>query len=562
MSFRTFASVLTILLPSALGAQQAASNPMKHEPHPTVTAITATDLMTRLYIFADDSMQGREVGTKGHLMGTRYIASELDRLGLLPAGDSGTFYQDFGLVEKRIDPASRMSIAGKDLAMRSDFLIFPAVGLPLVGKSFDAQEVPVVYGGKLGDVNLISPAAAAGKLVLFAPADGPQGWQFWGRFGPAQYGQYREAAGLLIAALDVAPPQLAGFLLSGQIDTLTSGEPEPSIALAYVASAVAETLMGGSLAGLLPGAEHSNATLVGGPRVTPTFGPGRNVVAIVPGTDEVLRHQYVAVGAHTDHDGFSTLTEHDSLRAFNTVVRPGGAEDMDKQATPAQLDTVTRRLDSLRAMRPARPDSIMNGADDDASGSMALLELTEYFTANPARRSILFVWHAGEEKGLFGSAWYTDHPTVPRDSIVANVNIDMIGRGDPTDIPGGGPAYAQLIGTRKLSTQLGDLVEVVNAKGNHGFVFDYQFDAEGHPQQYYCRSDHYEYARYGIPIVFITTGSHPDYHMVTDEPQYINFDKYARVTDFVMDLTRTVANLDSRPVVDKEKPDPKGQCRQ
>ncbi|TFH66957.1 MAG: M28 family peptidase, partial [Gemmatimonadales bacterium] len=95
-----------------------------------------------------------------------------------------------------------------------------------------------------------------------------------------------------------------------------------------------------------------------------------------------------------------------------------------------------------------------------------------------------------------------------------------------------------------------------------GFVFDYQFDAEGHPQQYYCRSDHYEYARYGIPIVFLTTGSHPDYHMVTDEPQYINYDKYARVVGFVMDFARAVANLDDRPVVDKEKPDPKGTCHQ
>jgi Zn-dependent M28 family amino/carboxypeptidase len=144
-------------------------------------------------------------------------------------------------------------------------------------------------------------------------------------------------------------------------------------------------------------------------------------------------------------------------------------------------------------------------------------------------RSILFVWHTAEEKGLFGSKYFTDHPTVPRDSIVTQLNIDMIGRGDATDLAGGGPGYIQLIGSRRLSTELGDLVDKVNTEGKHGFTFDYQFDADGHPQNYYCRSDHYMYARYGIPITFFTTGSHEDYHQVSDEVQYIDFDKMTRV---------------------------------
>ena len=206
----------------------------------------------------------------------------------------------------------------------------------------------------------------------------------------------------------------------------------------------------------------------------------------------------------------------------------------------------------------------MNGADDDGTGSMALLELAEFFVKNPARRSLLFVWHTAEEKGLFGSEWYTDHPTVTRDSIIAQLNMDMIGRGTATDLALGDSAgsYIQLIGSRRLSTQLGDLVEEVNVKGKHGFIFDYQFDANGHPQQYYCRSDHYSYARYGIPVVFFTTGSHRDYHMVTDEPQYIDYPKYARVTKLVMDVGRTVADLEQRVVVDKPKPELGAQCVQ
>ena len=124
------------------------------------------------------------------------------------------------------------------------------------------------------------------------------------------------------------------------------------------------------------------------------------------------------------------------------------------------------------------------------------------------------------------------------------------------------PDYVQLIGARRLSGELGDLVDRVNAEGGHGLRFDLTYDADGHPDNYYCRSDHYMYARFGIPIAFFTTGSHPDYHQLTDEPQYIDFDKLARLTRFIGEVTRTVADLDDRPVVDKPKPDPEGVCKQ
>jgi Zn-dependent M28 family amino/carboxypeptidase len=187
------------------------------------------------------------------------------------------------------------------------------------------------------------------------------------------------------------------------------------------------------------------------------------------------------------------------------------------------------------------------------------------------KRSLLFVWHVGEEAGLYGSEWYTDHPTVPRDSIVAQLNMDMIGRGAAADNTGitkegvryhGNPDYVQLVGSRRLSTELGDLAEAVNHGEKHPFTFDYAMDANGHPSNIYCRSDHYEYARYGIPIIFFTTGGHADYHQVTDEPQYIDYDRMARVAQYVADLATRVGNLEHRPVVDKQKPDPHGQCVQ
>ena len=178
------------------------------------------------------------------------------------------------------------------------------------------------------------------------------------------------------------------------------------------------------------------------------------------------------------------------------------------------------------------------------------------------KRSLLFVWHSGEESGLQGSRWFTDHPTVPRDSIVAQINIDMIARGGPKDESTRDPAYMQVIGSRRLSTELGDLAEAANREGNHGFTFDYSYDADGHPDNFYCRSDHAMYARYGIPVAFFSTGGHRDYHQVTDEPEYLDYDKYARVTSFVADLVGRVANLDHRVVVDKPKPDPEAPCTQ
>ena len=175
---------------------------------------------------------------------------------------------------------------------------------------------------------------------------------------------------------------------------------------------------------------------------------------------------------------------------------------------------------------------------------------------------MILVWHAAEEDGLLGSRYFMDHPTVPRDSIVAQLNMDMVGRGRASDHVGGGPQYLRLIGSRRLSTELGDIVERVNTEGRAGYVFDYTFDAPGHPQNSYCRSDHANYARFGIPVVFFGTGVQADYHMVTDEPQYIDYVHMARNANFIKDVAFAVGNLDHRVAVDKQKPDPNAPCRQ
>jgi len=304
--------------------------------------------------------------------------------------------------------------------------------------------------------------------------------------------------------------------------------------------------------------------------------PGRNVVAILPGSDPKLSTEYVAIGAHNDHIPLAdSAVDHDSLMVFNEHARQQGADGELKVLSEAEWKQVRFSIDSLHKLHGGpRRDSINNGADDDGSGTVSVLEIAEAFAkgAVKPKRSILFIWHAGEEKGLWGSEYFTDHPTVPRDSIVAELNMDMVGRGQPTDVTGttksgdlihGTPNYLQVIGSRRLSTELGDLVEQVNKDSKLGFTLDYALDADGHPQNIYCRSDHAEYARYGIPIAFFTTGGHADYHQVTDEPQYIQYEHMAKVDELVFNLALKVADLNHRLVVDKPKPkDPHGSCQQ
>jgi hypothetical protein len=529
--------------------------PLKHTPQPTTAAITAADAMTRLYIFADDSMMGRRAGELGGLKGTAYIEREVRRLHLEPAGDNGTFFQAVPLVTRTVDAKSQLMVDTDPLVMGTDYL---PIGLAGVPRSIDGAQV--IYAGNAADSTAsISPDQVNGKIALI----------IGNAFAAAR--RYPGAVAFMTILDPAQIPRLRAFGFSGRTrmqsadDTVTS-----RLTLGLAPSGVAKVL-GVPLANARPGT--LGRTIHGSIRSSLVVAPARNVVAIIRGSDPKLYREFVALGAHNDHLGTRRAgpLDHDSLRAYNEAAErifvarthqgtqfPGGGLTAEERAS------IHVNVDSLHRIRPARLDSIYNGADDDGSGSVGLLEIAEKFAlTNPKpKRSLIFVWHTGEELGLYGSQWFTDHPTVPRDSIVAQLNMDMIGRGEPKDIPGGGPHYIELIGSRRLSTELGDDVEAVNRNMRHNLVFDYAFDANGHPENIYCRSDHYEYARYGIPITFFTTGGHSDYHQLTDEPEYINYPHLASVASFVADVATTVANLDHRVVVDKPKPDPLARCRQ
>ena len=534
---------------------------MKRAPQPTDAAISPADLMSRLYVFADDSMEGRRVGTEGHRRSTAYIEREVRRLGLVPAGDSGTYFQNLPVFSRTLAAGQTLTAGGTAFRPWVDYL--PRDNGPTARS---IENTPVVFGGFFGDTaTMITPSAAAGKFVIMAIPDGPDGRPRWQANRGALTQYYLGATAIALASLDAMEPDVRSVLSESGVNLQTPEEGFPRVpAFLYTTRAMAEALLGSPIASSKRGATSSKR-VSGSMRFDEVRAPARNVVAILPGSDPRLRGQFVAIGAHNDHIGFDhNPVDHDSLRAFNAVVRPGGADDEPRPATAEETVRIRSILDSLRRIRAPRLDSIYNGADDDGSGTVTVLEIAEALLRAPVKpkRSILFVWHAGEEEGLWGSEYFTDHPTVPRDSIAAQLNIDMVGRGRAEDITGGGPGYVQLIGSRRLSTELGDLVEAVARKQPTPFRFDYQYDANGHPQQYYCRSDHYEYARYGIPIVFFSTGGHRDYHQVTDEPQYIDYDQLARVATLIKDQAVRVADLDHRVVVDKPKPDPKGQCQQ
>ena len=563
---RSFVSPLIVIAVAAcaVAPQQTSA---QHGEGATGPEITAGDLRARVEIFAHDSMMGRAAGTPWSDRAAAYLVRELTRLGLQPAGENGTFLQNV-LVRRTLARGARVSVDGQAFAPWRDFL--PRDPRDLGGSQRElGAGAQAVYGGAWGDASgLIAPAAAAGKVVIITVpplATGQPGWQA-NRSALTQ--RYASAAAIVVASLDAMPASIREQLAQGApvLRGATDG-PVPDVRLPafwYSTRAMTEAMLGAPLPGVRRGTPGRIVRGTLAWHEEPA--PGSNVIAVLPGRDPALRGQYVAVGAHYDHVGFAagTAADHDSVRASNLVLRPEGAEGSPRPAGDADRRRIRAILDSLRRLRPARTDSVFNGADDDASGSMGILEVAEALAtaSTPPRRSVLFVWHTAEELGLLGAQYFTDNPTVPRDSIVAQINVDMIGRGTARDTPGGGPGYLQLIGSRRLSTELGDLIEAVNRRRSRPFTFDYQYDQPGHPQQFYCRSDHYMYARYGIPVVFMSTGGHVDYHMLTDESQYLDYEKLRDVTRFIYDLTVEIADRPARLAVTGPRPDPRGDCVQ
>lgn len=542
-SYRAAAIAALLAVAADLSAQRLAA-PMSQEA-----------MRTRLEAFSADSMRGRLTGSADNVKAVRWIADELRKVGVEPAGDNGTFLQAVPLVRVVLDTAtSAISAAGTTLRPYADYL--PRNQGPRA-RAFDG--VPVVYVGVWGAPGLLGGETVRGKVVLLASPI-----EDYTVIKLQAQAQFAQAAAIVIANFELMPPNVFRALSSAPMALDgPEGNARELPSYLHITRAMAARILGI--------ADLSSATIgAAGSPITGRISFGKrpveayNVVGIIRGSDPALLNEYVAIGAHSDHLGVGSPVDRDSSRAFNLELRAkqlaaGGV------ITQEMFNSVHVNMDSVRRIHPTvRLDSIYNGADDDGSGSMAVLEVARAFASQRVKpkRSLVFVWHTGEEQNLFGSEQFTDHPSVPREQIVAQLNLDMVGRGRAGDEPTGGPDYMQLIGSRRLSTQLGDLVESVSRDKGFNWAFDYSYDVSGHPEQYYCRSDHYNYARYGIPIVFISTGGHADYHEVTDEVENIDFEKLSKVTRYTFELAASVGNAAQRPVVDKPKPDPRGNCVQ
>jgi len=291
-----------------------------------------------------------------------------------------------------------------------------------------------------------------------------------------------------------------------------------------------------------------------------------NVVGMIEGTDRRLKDTYVVLGAHLDHVGYSQTgasrdRSTDSCRrrspaaqaavvaAGKTVQRPtparGGGPPAGRGATPPAA--------------PGAPfdqrDMISNGADDDGSGSTTLLAIAKAFATGPKpKRSVVIIWHAGEENGLYGSRFNADFPAMPLDRVQTVLNLDMVGRDDCDNIEGDFSNTLFVIGADRISTDLHNVIVETNRTLQSPLTLDYELNDPLDPESVYTRSDHYSYASKGIPVAFFTTGLHPDYHRVSDGVDKIRFDKMARVAQLVYQAGFAVAQSETNLTRDNKGP--------
>ncbi|HEX6037369.1 M28 family peptidase [Longimicrobium sp.] len=479
---------------STAGPAPARTSLRADAPPPAMDVITEADLRRDVFAMASDSMRGREAGELDEMRASMWVAERAREAGLLPAGDDGTYFQFFPLRRVRTAGNSRVSLGGTALTLARDVVVAAPVDARL--------DLPVVWVGEgraaeLEGVDLRGKAVAA--LVVPPNQVPPREISLWSR-------RYTQAAVRDRAAFLVERGAAAVILVSDSVSETQFGVTGAAMLRGrYALSDGTEARPAATPPvlwlprSMMDAVRRPNQRLTAELMTESFVYPSVNVVAVAPGADTALRGEYVLFSGHQDHDGIRV---------------------------------------------PVNGDSIWNGADDNATVSVAMLAIARAFTRQPGRRSALFVWHGAEERGLLGSRWFVRHPTVPREAIAAVLNGDMIGRNHPDS--------AALLGTLPPHRSSGDLVDMTlraNA-ATARFALDSTWDATTHPEGWYFRSDHLPYACANIPSVFFTTLLHPDYHTPEDEPERIDVAKLARATRWMYATGWMAAQADQRPRVE------------
>ena len=431
------------------------------------------------------------------------------------------------------------------------------------------DSVPDRFGAAAAVIADAAAAAARGNTAGRGAAAGTAGGGRGGRGGGAggrgaaggvgardPRAQGAGAAAILVVGLESLTAQQIRTAFSGNMGMRPANtNAAAGIPAATISAAAAARIFGKNVDDLTVGAAGQPVSGEWSYQWRPGPHPARNVIAILPGSDPARASEYVLVGAHNDHIGTTaTSVDHDSLRAVNSVTRRQGANDPACRPTEAQQ----RRIDSLiaraRSIRPVRRDSINNGADDDGSGTVVMLEIAEQFAREKPARSIIFISHQGEEGGLRGSAWFVDNPTVPLEKIVAAHNMDMVGKGRVDQVKFGGPTSVQTLGSRRLSREFGDIIDSVNATRAEVMAIDKTWEVPSNPMNRFCRSDQVNYVRKDIPVTYFSLGYAADYHQLTDEPQYIDYEHSAKLGRFVHDIMTAIANRKDKPAISGADP--------
>jgi len=495
--------------------------------------ITANQLSNYLHFVASDAMGGRDTPSQGLDVTAEFIKMNLERWGFKPAGDNGTFFQKIELTRESADPEkSSMQLGGQTLKYGDDYLRIAGNGTANGGLVFGKDGWMVKSKG----IDALAGADVAGKIVVIAsgglgrtlsprPAGvtqddlkGPAGDQ-WA--DPLTNAAKKGAAGIIV----VLPPE--GYANWGQNRNPVVGRPFPEKLRVAPATNIPVILVSKPVADSVFAGESGNATSATAFSMNKSASATaatkkesvwtQNVVALWEGQDPVLKNEMVAVGAHYDHVGTNPNA-------------PG-------------------------------PDKIWNGADDDGSGTVAVLGIAEALANAKERpkRSVLFVWHCGEEKGLWGSDYFNKFPTVNIKNVVAQLNIDMIGRSKPEgdtnprnkDLTGPNAIY--VIGSEMMSSTLGAITKDTNS-GFLNLAYDYKYDDPKDTNRFFFRSDHFHYAQNGIPIVFWFDGVHQDYHGPDDNPDKIDYAKMEKIARTIFLTLWELTDLKERPKIDKQLP--------
>jgi len=499
----------------------SASTPVPDAARPGYDAIQAKNLAALLKFIASDELEGRNTGSRGLNIAAKFLETQYTLAGLTPVPGHDSMLQTFYVMESKIKETSKIfaKTRANGQTDEHEFELYHDFAILSLHAGSISEEWPVVFGGfgfkdtatGYDDYNHLD---AAGKVLLVLdsspklstspdldPAVLRRKLRALRR-EKAKWAQEAGASALIHINIQMTPESMARLkpYLSRPRQRLAD-DPE-AIPQAIVTAQVGNALLSGrgwTADSLLTTLAQNHApvhlTLPGlsvrfDLESVATKKQTQNVVAYLAGDDPQLRDEVIVFGAHYDHIGMNADGE------------------------------------------------IYNGADDDGSGTVAILEIAHAFARNKFRpnRSLVFVSHAGEEKGLLGSQFYTQSPLAPIESTVALLNIDMIGRNDP------GAVY--IIGSNFLSKELHEINEEANELV--GLKLDYAYNDLNDPNRFYYRSDHYNYAKHGVPVIFYFSGTHEDYHKPTDTIEKIDFAKMEKVTKLVYLTGWKLANLQHR----------------